>query len=306
MNTIPKCISRTLLSLALCACAIPAFAQQAYPTAQGAADALVDALGTTKADAAKLAVVLGNDWRDYVPEDSIDRKDVDAFLARYMESHGMTAGKDGRMMITAGSGALWTLPLPLAQDDKGWHFDMAAARDEIRTRRIGRNELDVEQVLRAYHDAQMDYAEVDRDGDGTLEYAQKLISTDGQHDGLYWSDDDSGQISPLGPRFGDDKPKGEYYGYRYHQFTSQGASAPGGARNFLIGDNMSRGFALIAWPAEYGETGVMTMMIGYDGQMFERDLGPKTDELARAMASYDPDSAWKEVPETATASTATP
>ncbi|MCC8362717.1 DUF2950 domain-containing protein [Lysobacter sp. A6] len=301
MNTIRK----TLLSLALCACALPTFAQQSYPTPEAAAEALVDALGTTKADAAKLATVLGNDWREYVPED-VDRKDVDAFLARYAESHGTTPGRDGRMMITAGTGALWTLPIPLSRDDKGWRFDLAAAKDDIRDRRIGSNELDVQQVLRAYHDAQLDYAEFDRDGDGTLEYAQKLVSTDGKHDGLYWADDDSGQISPLGPRFGDDKPKGEYYGYRYRQFDAQGPSAPGGAKSFKIGDNMSRGFAAIAWPAEYGQTGVMTMMIGYDGQMFERDLGPKTDELARAMATYDPDSAWKEVPDGTTTASTTP
>jgi hypothetical protein len=293
MNTIKKGI----LCAAMCACAWPAFAQQAYPTPEAAADALVDALGTTKADPAKLATVLGEDWRDYVPQDRIDRADVDAFLRRYNESHGLEPGKDGKMMISAGKGELWMLPIPLARDDKGWRFDLASAQDEIRDRRIGRNELDVQQALRAYQDAQLDYAEFDRDGDGRLEYAQKLISTDGQHDGLYWAEDDSGQVSPLGPRFGDDKPKGEYYGYRYRQFTEQGPSAPGGAQGFMLGEDMSRGFAAIAWPVEYGQTGVMTMMIGHDGQMFERDLGLKTDEIARSMTKYDPDSAWKEVPE---------
>ena len=143
-------------------------------------------------------------------------------------------------------------------------------------------------------------------GDISLEYAQQIVSTDGKHDGLYWANDDSGQISPLGPRFGDDTPKGEYHGYRYRQLNAQGASAPGGAYDYMLGDNMSRGFAAIAWPAEYGETGVMTMMIGADGQLFERDLGPKTDEIARAMTLYDPDSAWKEVPDTSANTAATP
>ena len=302
MNTIRK----SLLCIALCACALPAFAQQSYPTPEAAADALVDALGTTKADQAKLSALLGADWKDYVPEGSIERKDVDAFLKRYAEAHGLEPGKDGRMLISAGKGELWMLPIPLAKDDKGWHFDLAAGADEIRTRRIGRNELDVEQVLRAYQDAQVDYAEFDRDGDGILEYAQKLVSTDGKHDGLYWADDDSGQISPLGPRFGDDTPKGEYHGYLYRPLRAQGPSAPGGAYDYLLGDNMSRGFAAVAWPAKYGETGVMTMMIGADGQLFERDLGPKTDEIARAMTLYDPDSAWKEVPDTSANTAATP
>jgi hypothetical protein len=167
----------------------------------------------------------------------------------------------------------------------------------MRTRRIGRNELDVEQAVRAYHDAQDDYADFDRDGDGVLEYAQKFISTDGQHDGLYWADDDSGEISPLGPLFGDDTPKGIYHGYRYRILTAQGPSAPGGAYDYMLGSNMSRGFALVAWPADYGDTGITTFMIGHDGQVFESDLGPQTDSIVRAMKQFDPDSAWKEVPD---------
>jgi len=295
MNT-KRNIRMALLAAAL-ACALPAFAQQAYPTPEAAGAALVEALGTTKADDTKLATLLGNDWRDYVPEDSVDRKDVDAFLAKYQESHKYQRDKDGRMMLVAGKDA-WELPVPLAKDASGWHFDMKAGADEIRIRRIGRNELDVEQAIRAYQDAQVDYAESDHDGDGVLEYAQKLVSTDGLHDGLYWAPDSSGEISPLGPLFGDDTPKGDYLGYHYRILTAQGVSAPGGAYGYMLGQNMSRGFALVAWPAKYGDTGVMTFMIGHDGQVFERDLGPKTEDIVRAMAKYDPDSAWKEVPDT--------
>ena len=292
MNT----FANTTLALALAALAVPAFAQQAYPTPQAAADAMVDALGTTKADPAKLAQVFGNDWSSYVPQDSIDRKDVDAFLEKYRASHAFTEGKDGSRMLVAGADK-WTFPVPLEHGEGGWRFDVAAGADEIRARRIGRNELDVEQAIRAYHDAQMDYAEEDRDGDGTLEYAQKLVSTDGQHDGLYWAPDDSGEISPLGPLFGDDTPKGDYLGYHYKILTKQGASAPGGARDFVVGKDMMRGFALVAWPAKYGDTGLVTFLIGYDGQVFERNLGDDTDAIAKAMTVYDPDSEWKEVPE---------
>ncbi|MGO4551318.1 DUF2950 domain-containing protein [Lysobacter sp. 2RAF19] len=292
MNTIRK----TSLCIALAVCAVPAFAQQAYPTPEAAGDALVDALGTTKADGAKLATLLGSDWRTYVPEDSIDRKDVDAFLQKYRASHAYKDRKDGGKDLVAGSDG-WVLPVPLKKGNGGWHFDLAAGEPEIRARRIGRNELDVEQAVRAYHDAQMDYAEEDRDGDGTLEYATKLVSTDGLHDGLYWAPDDSGEISPLGPVFGDDTPKGDYLGYHYRILTKQGPSAPGGAHDFMLGNDMVRGFALVAWPAKYGDTGVTTFMIGYDGQVFERNLGEKTDDIVKAMTQYDPDSEWNAVPE---------
>lgn len=291
MNTIRK----TALCMALALCALPAFAQKAYPTPEAAGDALVDALGTTKADPAKVATVFGDDWRAYVPAD-VERKDVDAFLEKYRASHAFTDRKDGRKELVAGTDG-WTFPVPLAKADGGWRFDPAAGADEIRLRRIGRNELDVEQAVRAYHDAQMDYAEEDRDGDGMLEYATKLVSTDGLHDGLYWAPDDSGEISPLGPVFGDDTPKGDYLGYHYRILTKQGPSAPGGARDFMIGNDMVRGFSLVAWPAKYGDTGLVTFVIGYDGQVFERNLGDKTEEIVKAMTQYDPDSEWKEVPE---------
>jgi len=284
----------TLLAASL-ACA-PVFAQQAYPTPEAAGEALVEALGQSQADQAKLSTILGADWKDYVPVGGVDRKDVDAFLAKYREKHAYETRKDGRQTLIVGSDA-WSLPIPLAKDGSGWHFDLPAGQDEIRTRRIGRNELDVEQAVRAYHDAQDDYADFDRDGDGVLEYAQKFISTDGQHDGLYWADDDSGEISPLGPLFGDDTPKGIYHGYRYRILTAQGPSAPGGAYDYMLGSNMSRGFALVAWPADYGDTGITTFMIGHDGQVFESDLGPQTDSIVRAMKQFDPDSAWKEVPD---------
>jgi hypothetical protein len=162
------------------------------------------------------------DWKSYVPVGGVDRKDVDAFLTKYREKHAFEARKDGRQTARRRQRWLDSFPMPLTKDGSGWHFDLPAGQDEIRTRRIGRNELDVAQIVRAYHDAQMDYAESDRDGDGVLEYAQKFLSTDGQHDGLYWADDDSGQISPLGPLFGDDTPKGIYHGYRYRILTAQG------------------------------------------------------------------------------------
>ena len=143
----------------------------------------------------------------------------------------------------------------------------------------------------------MDYASVDRNGDGALAYAQKIFSTAGEHDGLYWADDDSGQISPVGPAFGKTIAGEDWHGYHFRILDGQGPSAPGGAYSYLIGDKMSRGFALIAWPAKYADTGVMSFMISHEGQVFEKDLGPGGDQLAQSMKRFDPDDSWKVVTE---------
>lgn len=286
----------TLALLAL-SCVAPVCAQEAFPTAEAAADAFVAAV--EKRDHAAMQKVLGAQWRDYIPTEGIDQEDVDAFLAQWKQSHRVIAD-GGKAQLAVGNDG-WTLPVPLKQDKAGWRFDTKAGGEEMRVRRIGRNELAVEQAVQAYRDAQLDYAERDRDGDGVLEYAQRILSSDGAHDGLYWPEDGSGDVSPLGPLFGDDLPKGEYLGYRYRILTAQGPSAPGGAHDYRIGDRMTRGFALVAWPAKYNDTGVMTFMIGTDGQVFEKDLGPGGEAQAKAMKAFDPDSSWKEVKVDATA-----
>lgn len=268
-------------------------AQQAYPTAEAAVEALVAALGTDKADAERLNAVLGADWRTYIPTDTVEREDVDAFLTLYHEKHVIESTASGRAALVVGT-TPWILPLPLARGDAGWVFDIKAGGEQVRLRRIGRNELAAVQAALAYHDAQMDYAEVDRDGDGVLEYAQQFISRDGQYDGLYWAEEPGVEASPLGPLFGDELPDGQWHGYHYRILTAQGPSAPGGAYDYRLGDNMSRGFALIAWPADYGDSGVMSFMVSHDGQVFEKDLGPDSAKLATAMERFDPDSSWHE------------
>lgn len=273
-------------------CAMPAMAQQSYATPQAAADALVTALGTTAADPAQLQAVLGSDWTRYIPTGSVERDDVDAFLTRYREKHWFQKKDPTHQLLTVGKDA-WTMPVPLAKSGSGWAFDLKAGEAEIRARRIGRNERDAVQAALAYHDAQMDYATIDRNGDGVLEYARKFVSSDGQHDGLYWAED--GEESPLGPLFGDDTPTGEWNGYHFRILTAQGPSAVRGAYSYLIGDHMSRGFALVAWPARYGDSGVMTFIVSHDGEVFEKDLGPDSAKLAEAMAAFDPDSSWKDV-----------
>ncbi|WJM98909.1 DUF2950 domain-containing protein [Pseudomonas defluvii] len=271
-----------------------AAAQLAFPTPEKAAQAFVEAVGTEHADQARLTELLGEEWRSFIPREGVQRGDVDAFLQQYHEQHRIEKTGDNKALLSVGSDH-WTLPIPLIKGQDGWRFDIKAGSAEIRARRIGRNELAALQSVLTYHDAQMDYASVDRDGDGALEYAQKIFSTPGKHDGLYWADDDSGQISPLGPLFGKTIAGEDWHGYRFRILDGQGPSAPGGAYSYLIGDKMSRGFALIAWPAKYADTGVMSFMISHEGQVFEKDLGPAGDKLAQSMKRFDPDDSWKEV-----------
>jgi len=269
-------------------------AQQVFKTPDEAAAAFVAALGTEHADADRLAKLLGDDWHTYIPVKNIERKDVDAFLDLYKQHHEIRDDGGGRAHLVAGNDG-WTLPILLRQGKDGWAFDAKGSVEEIRDRRIGRNELSTIQAVKAYHDAQLDYASKDRNGDGLLEYAQKFESADGKFDGLYWADQPGVEESPLGPLFGDAKPDGEWHGYHYRILTGQGPSAPGGAYDYRIGKHMTRGFALIAWPARYGDSGVMSFMISHDGEVFEKDLGPDSAKLALAMKTFDPDSSWTEV-----------
>jgi len=288
-----KAIPALLLSLALLLPTHGLAADQSFPSPEAAAEALVAALGSTHADEARLAALFGKDWKVYVPKD-VDREDVDTFLAQYQKAHHIENQPDGSAVLGVGDGG-WTFPVPLRRSAAGWHFDQQAGIVEMRKRQIGRNELATIESVRAYHDAQMDYASQDRDGDGVLAYARRIVSTDGRHDGLYWSEDDSGQISPLGPLFADSTPGSDWHGYHYRILEAQGPSAPGGAYSYVLGNHMTRGFALVAWPAKYGETGVMTFMISHDGELFQKDLGPGTEKIATAMKAFDPDDSWSQV-----------
>ncbi|MDH0733497.1 DUF2950 domain-containing protein [Pseudomonas sichuanensis] len=269
-------------------------AQEHFATAEQAVEAFVSALGTQPPDEARFGQLLGEDWRTYIPRGGVQHRDVDTFLTQYAKAHRIERTAEHRARLAVGD-AHWTLPIPLVQGANGWHFDLKAGSAEIRARRIGRNELAVLQSMLAYHDAQMEYASQDRNGNGALEYARRIFSTPGQHDGLYWADDGDGQISPLGPLFGQEQAGEDWYGYHFRILEAQGPSAPGGAYDYLIGDRMSRGFALVAWPARYDDSGVMSFMISHDGEVFEKDLGPQGEQVAKAMKRFDPDSSWKPV-----------
>ncbi|WP_421567247.1 DUF2950 domain-containing protein [Stenotrophomonas sp. PD6] len=281
------------LTVACLLLAAPAWAQQAYPSAAAAADALVTALQARDQHPEQVSVVLGADWQDYVPRDDIERKDVDTFISQYQRRHAIKPVDNDHALLSVGNEG-WTLPVPLVKQTAGWAFDLAAGAPELRARRIGRNEREAVQAVLAYQDAQREYARQDRNNDSLPEYATRLRSTPGKHDGLYWPADAAGE-SPLGPLFGGETPDDEWHGYHYKILLGQGPSAPRGAYPYTVAGAMTRGFALVAWPARYGDSGVMSFTISHAGQVYEKDLGPDTDAEARAMTLFDPDSSWTEV-----------
>jgi hypothetical protein len=266
-------------------------AQAPYDKPEQAADAFIGATAT--ADDAAMAIVLGKDWRQLL---DLSEPDVDnryAFLEKAGQSRTITI-KDGRANLTVGSDP-WTLPIPIVQGkDAKWRFDPMAGREQIHERRIGANELAAMQAVLATVDAQREYALADRNGDGLLEYAQKLLSNPGKRDGLIWSEK-LGDESPLGEEFLPPKPGEGYHGYRFRILTGQGPKAPGGARNYLIGARMVAGFALVAWPVSYGETGVMSFMVSSSGAVYERDFGPQTAKAVEAIKLFNPDEGWRPV-----------
>jgi hypothetical protein len=200
----------------------------------------------------------------------------------------------------------WPFPIPLVKQGGQWFFDTAAGKDEILARRIGRDEIGAINVCNSYVEAQREYAAMDRMGDGVPAYAQFLRSTPGTHDGLFWAADhrDEG-LSPLGPLIAQARVEGyrhtakmlddeqaPYHGYYYKILTKQSKLAPGGKYNYIINGRMIAGFGLVAWPAEWGNSGVMTFIVNQQGKLYQKNLGAKTVKIARAISTYDPDDTW--------------
>ena len=268
-----------------------ATAQKSFSSAEAAGNALIEAVATNDSDAKR--EILGADYQRFIPPESVDADDRTAFL--YASSKGRKIVADGpeKAHLSVGTEG-WTLPVPIVKSAKGWSFDVKAGAEEMRIRRIGRNELAAMQALLAYYDAQKDYALVDRNGDGVLEYAQRFASTPGRRDGLFWPNDPA---SPLGPLYGSETKDGIYHGYRFRILKSQGPAARGGARDFVVNGRMTQGFAAVAWPAKWNYTGVMTFIVSHDGNVYQKNLGAGTDTAARAMTTFNPDEAWTQVPD---------
>jgi len=266
-------------------------AQAPFATPEQAADALIMALATS--DRAAVTRVLGKDAKRILPLDDFSAGDRYAFLEKAHQSR--TVKVDGQRAELAVGDDPWTLPIPINEGkDRQWRFDLAAGREAMLVRRIGANELATIQAALAYVDAQREYALADRNGNGMLDYAQKLISSPGKRDGLIWPLS-LGDESPLGEAFVPSRPGEGYHGYRFKVLTGQGPAAHGGARSYLIGKHMVTGFALVAWPAHYGATGVTSFIVNQDGQVFERDLGPNTAAVASAIQRFDPVPGWQPV-----------
>lgn len=259
-----------------------------HPTPLVAAEALVD--GVARHDDDVIKAVLGRDYAKYLPRDSTD-EEITAFLEAWAKSHRIVAAGADKAWVEVGTNG-WTLPIPLVRVAAGWQFDAKAAKDEIVTRRIGRNELAAIEVALAYTDAQEEYAERDRNGGGVKEYAAKLLSSPGKRDGLYWPALPGEPASPLGPIAAQAKPGAAFHGYVYRILTGQGRDAPGGAKSYVKAGRLTEGYALVAWPAKYGDTGVMTFIVNQDGVVYQKDLGVRTAALARAMSAYNPDPSW--------------
>jgi len=275
-----------------------------FKTPEAAAQAILDALA--KEDHEAILAVLGDEFKDqlFTDEQSRERETYRHVVASAKEAMQLRADDENTRVMVIGKDA-WPMPFPIVHGDKGWHFDTAAGIDELVARHIGEDELATISTLRAYVDAQVQYASADRDGDEVLEYAQKVISTAGKKDGLYWqvaSADDA--VSPFGPFVAElpdyvkeRKPGEPYMGYYYRILTRQGENAPGGRYDYIINGNMIAGFAAVAVPAEYAETGVMTFVVSQQGKVYQKDLGEDTALAAAAIQEYNPDDSWTLVKE---------
>jgi len=247
-------------------------------------------------DMEMLGHLLGADYREVLPLDVVDAEDVDNFITAWGKHNTLIPQGEDKVLLAVGEGE-WTLPIPIVAGASGWYFDVEEGLDRMRIRQIGRNELDTMQAVLAYYDAQMEYAQQDRNGNGLLEYAQQFISTPGAHDGLFWEAEAGETPSPLGPLLADRTEGGGYLGYFYRILNAQGENARGGAYSYMLGDQMRAGFALIAWPDEYGESGVMSFLVSHAGIVYEQNLGPDGADIAEAMPAYDPDADWIPVEE---------
>jgi hypothetical protein len=297
---IDRCILGVIAFAGLFLLIPAAQAQQTFTNPDDAASALAAAVKSgVKQDMLK---VLGADGEDII-DSGDDVADADArgkFVSAYDARHSVKVdGKKATLIVGADD---FPFPIPLVHNKTGWEFDTDAGRQEILYRRIGRNELDTIKTSLAFVDAEDEYADKDR-GDGVGVYAQRIVSNPGKKDGLYWPSDNND--SPIGQLAADASAEGykagsepqPYHGYYYRILTQQGASAPGGAMSYIVKDKMIGGFALVAYPADYGNSGVMTFIVSHAGTVYQKDLGEDTAARVKSMTSFDPDKTWTKVEE---------
>jgi Protein of unknown function (DUF2950) len=304
MKRIQVHITGAVLGCLLYAAAFAVLAQspqRSFASPEDAAKALVAAAAAD--DDAALVAIFGDRHRDVIDTpDKIQARESRARFARAAGAYQLLRREaDGRVTLLVGTEA-WPLPIPLVQSGGAWRFDTVAGAEEIVNRRIGANELAVIEVINYYPGAQMRYASEPRDGGNVRQFAQRLASSAGKKDGLYWPADDAKgeEPSPFGPLITDasERSGGEpYHGYYFKVLKGQGPAAPGGRYSYVVNGRMVAGYALVAYPARYDVTGVTTFIVNHYGVVYQKDLGPKTVELARAMKEYNPDKSWQPVPD---------
>jgi hypothetical protein len=287
-----------------CQAASARIAQKSFASPEAAAKALVQAI--RRHDIRQATAILGPGSRDIISSgDAVaDRGDRERFVRLYDEKLVVEGAESGRAVLSLGNEG-YPFSIPLVKKGKVWRFDSAAGREELLNRRIGRNELQTIEVMRAYVDAQREYAEEDRDGNGALEFARKFRSMPGKRDGLYWEVKEGEKESPLGPLVaraeseGYTKGKGEgrtpYHGYLFKILKGQGKDAPGGAFDYLVNNRMILGFALLAYPAQYGSSGIMSFIVNQNGVVYQKNLGEESARAAASMELFNPDPGWKSV-----------
>jgi hypothetical protein len=290
--TLPAIMALALLSS-------PSRAQQSYPTPEDAAAALAAAVKSGPDRA--ILKVLGSVAEDIVSSgDEVADADIrQRFTSMYETKHSIKTEGNKKATLMLGPDD-FPFPIPLVNTKIGWEFDSDEGRIEVLYRRIGRNELDAIQTSLAFVDAENEYADKDR-GEGIGVYAQRIVSSAGKKDGLFWRDDND--PSPLGALAAQASAEGykaedgpaPYHGYYFRILKGQGSNAPGGALDYIVKGKMIGGFALIAWPAEYGNSGVMTLLVNHTGVVYQKDLGPRTKALATRISAFDPDQTWKKV-----------
>ena len=298
----------------LIAMLLPAVAQEAgektFAAPEEASKALYD--NAKASDKSALLTVLGQSATNVISSgDEVQDKNArDTFLERYVQMHRWAKQTDGSMTLFIGA-ENWPFPIPLKKNTSGqWYFDTKAGEQEILLRRIGKNEIAAIRVLGALVDGQDEYYNATHDGDSTKQYAPKIISDPGKQNGLYWKVAEGQPESPIGPLvafatgegYGGEKAQ-PFHGYFYHSLTGQGANVKGGAKSYIVNGKMTNGFAFVGYPAEYRVSGVMTFLVDQAGVIYEKDLGPQTADLAKAMTAYDPDKTWvvSQVPDVETA-----
>jgi hypothetical protein len=281
--------------------------QKSFASPEEAVNALVDAVKAN--DKKEMLAILGPGSKELISsgDEVADKTGREKFLKAYDVMNKLEKVSDTKTILHIGKDA-WSLPIPIVEKNNMWVFDTKEGKEEILNRRIGRNELNVIDVVHAYVDAQHEYASKDCIGSGKVEFAQKFISTKGKHNGLYWETKEGEQESPLGPLVAQaskegyaSKEKGitfaPYHGYYYKILKGQGKNAQGGAYNYVVKGKMILGFALVAYPAEYGNSGIMTFIVNQEGIIYQKNLGKNTKAIAEAMKKFDPDATWKQVQE---------